>query len=381
MYSIQHGQVRRIRVSQVFRILDRYIFREVLATWLVVASVLLFVLLTNQFARVLGQAAADNLPKEAVFTMLWLTSVQYLTVLIPIALFLAIMLALARLYRDSEMAALMACGFGPRRLYRPILLLAILLVAAVGWLSLQIAPQAAVEAREIRDDAARELELGNFEAGRFVRAGAADGVFYAEDVAGDGRLRDVFIQRRQGDKVEVALAESGELRADGERQMLILYDGRRYEGVPGARSFRIIRFAEHGIPLELPVAQVRVDDPELMPTAALIGSPDAERIAELQWRLSMPLSALLLGLLAVPLSRTQPRQGRYGKLAIAVLVYIVYSNLLGAARVWTERQIVPPAVGLWWVHGLLLLLTLALLAQQTGMLAGFRPPGRAARAA
>lgn len=362
----------------MFRILDRYIFREVLATWFVVASVLLFVLLTNQFARVLGQAAADKLPKEAVFTMLWLTSVQYLTVLVPIALFLAIMLAFARLYRDSEMAALMACGSGPRRLYRPILLLALLLVVGVGWLSLEIGPRAAVDARQIRDDAARELELGNFEAGRFVRAGSGEAVFYAGGVAEDGRLRDVFIQHRDGGRVEVALAENGELRVDGERQMLILYDGRRYEGVPGERSFRIVRFAEHGIPLELPAAEGHAEDPELMPTAALIGSSDVARIAELQWRLSMPLSALLLGLLAVPLSRTRPRQGRYGNLAVAILVYIVYSNLLGAARVWTEQQIVPAAIGLWWVHALVLLLTIALLLHQTGALAGFRPRRRPA---
>ncbi|MGH8542884.1 MAG: LPS export ABC transporter permease LptF [Gammaproteobacteria bacterium] len=363
----------------MFRILDRYIFREVLVTWLVVTSVLWFVLLTNQFARVLGQAAADRLPREAVFSMIWLTSVQYLTVLVPIALFLAIMLALARLYRDSEMVALMACGSGPRRLYRPILLLALLLVAAVGWLSLDVGPQAAVDASRMRDAAARELELGNFEAGRFVRAGSGSAVFYAEDETGNGQLSDVFIQRRDGDRLEIALAASGELRADGDRQMLILFDGRRYEGEPGKRNFSIIRFAEHGIPLMLPPAAQEVDDPELMPTTALIGSSDIARIAELQWRVSMPLSALLLALLAVPLSRTRPRQGRYGKMAVAILVYIAYSNLLGAARVWTERQVVPPEVGVWWVHGLLLLLTLVLLAKQTGALAGIRPR-RVARA-
>jgi lipopolysaccharide export system permease protein len=348
----------------VFRILDRYIFREIAVTWFAVTGVLLFVLLTNQFARVLGQAAADRLPKAAVFTMLWLTSVQYLTVLIPIGLFLAVMLALARLYRDSEMTALMACGAGPRRLYRPVLVLSMLLVALVGWLSLDIGPRAAQEARTIREAASRQL--GSLEPGRFVGAGAGSAVFHAEGVLEDGQLRDVFIQRRDGEDVEVALAASGELRDDGDRRMLILHDGRRYEGTPGQRSFRIISFVEHGIPIVLPAATVADDEPEVMPTPALLDATDAMRIAELQWRLSMPLSALLLGLLAVPLSRTQPRQGRYGKLALAVLVYLIYSNLLGAARVWTEREVVPPAVGMWWVHGLLVVLTAALLMHQTG---------------
>jgi len=348
----------------VFRILDRYIFREIAATWVAVTGVLLFVLLTNQLARVLGQAAADKLPKAAVFTMLWLTSVQYLTVLIPIGLFLAVMLALGRLYRDSEMTALMACGAGPRRLYRPVLLLAILLVTVIGWLSLDVGPRAAEQARTIREAASREI--GSLVPGRFLSAGGASAVFHAEGVGEDRQLREVFIQRRDGDDVEVALAGSGELRDDGERRMLILYDGRRYEGTPGQRNFRIISFAEHGIPIEMPTEEATADEPDVMPTAELLGSPDVAHIAELQWRLSMPLSALLLGLLAVPLSRTQPRQGRYGKLAAAVLVYLIYSNLLGAARVWTEREIVPAAVGMWWVHALLALLTGALLLQQTG---------------
>ncbi|CAN5120158.1 LPS export ABC transporter permease LptF [soil metagenome] len=365
----------------MFRILDRYIFREVLGAWIVVASILLFVLLTNQFARVLGLAAADKLPKQAVFTMLWLTTVQYLTVLVPIALFLAIMLAMARLYRDSEMAALMACGSGPRRLYRPVLLLAVLLVAGVAWLSLALGPQAAVDVRQIRDRAAREVGLENFRAGQFIRAGAGDAVFYAEGVSEEGGLQNVFIQRRNEDRVEVALAQSGELRTDRDRRMLVLREGQRYEGVPGERQFRIVRFAEHGIPLESPEAEAGEADAELLPTVDLLDSSDAARIAELQWRLSMPLSVLVLALLAVPLSRTRPRQGRYGNLAFAVLIYIVYSNLLGAARVWTEQQILPPAIGLWWVHVLVLLLTATLLMQQTGALAGLGRRRRRAAAA
>ena len=115
----------------MLRILDRYIFREIASTWLAVTLVLLAILLTNQFARVLGEVAKGKLPKGAAMDVIGLSAVQYLTVLVPIGLFLSIMLALGRLYRDSEMSALMACGIGPAALYRPLSLLAVV----GGWTS------------------------------------------------------------------------------------------------------------------------------------------------------------------------------------------------------------------------------------------------------
>ena len=147
-------------------ILSRYIFKETAQTWLVVTFVLLLILLTNQFAEVLGDAAASRLPKEAVFLVMGLTSLQYLTILIPVGLFLSIMLALGRLYRDSEMAALMACGIGPGGLYRPLILFALLLAAFVGWLALVVSPSAIRQVAVIAEQARQRLDLRVLEAGR-----------------------------------------------------------------------------------------------------------------------------------------------------------------------------------------------------------------------
>ncbi len=331
-------------------IVNRYIAREVLLSWLSVTTVLLIILLSNQFARVLGDAAAGKLPRDAVMSIIGLTSVTYLTVLVPVSLFLAVMLALGRLYRDSEMAAIAACGVGPLRVYRPIAVVSVVLAILLGWLALFAAPWAAAQAQIITQTARQQAGLGALEPGRF-RTGAGGIVFYAESVDARGLLRNVFLQRRREGSVEVAVASSGEiLNRDGERTM-VLRDGHRYEGIPGTLGFRIIHFGEHGIPIVASRSQAQAsEDRESRSTAMLLRSDAPADSAELQWRLSAPVSVLLLSLLAVPLSRTNPRQGRYGKLAIGIGVYIVYANLLGAAQAWIEQGQVPAPVGMWPVH-------------------------------
>lgn len=351
-------------------ILDRYIFREVAQTWIAVTGVLLFILVSNQFARVLGGAAAGKFPKDAVFPLLGLTSIQYLTILIPVGLFLAVMLALGRLYKDSEMAAIMAGGLGPRRIYRPLLWFAFFVAALLAWLALDLGPRAAMTTHIMKRTAQRDAQFDALEAGRFRSTSGGEMVFYAEAITRDGVMRNVFIQRRSGIEVQVAVAAKGELQRDDvvNRRTLILYDGYRYEGTPGTVNFRVTRFAEHGIPIYVSEPDFETSRREIVSTSELMNSNDTEDIAELQWRISVPLMAIVLTLLAAPLSKTSPRQGRYAKLALGILIYVVYANVLGVARVWIENGTLPPWLGLWWVHGLVVLMAFVLLFRQNGVL-------------
>ncbi len=354
----------------MFRILDRYLFREVAQTWASVTLVLLFILLTNQFARVLGDVAKDKLPKDAVFQIIGLTGLQYLTILVPIALFLAIMLALGRLYADSEMPAMMACRVGPGGVFRPLTWLIVPLVAGVAWLAMDVGPRALTAIERIGIEARRQADLASIEPGKFINAGEDDAVVYAERVLGQGVVEGVFLQSRSDSgEVEVVVAERGEQRdaEDPNTRFFVLQDGRRYTGVPGTARFTVIEFGEHGIPYRLPA----VGDPELEPramrTVDLLGATDREQVAELHWRLGVPLSTLILAIIAVPLARSQPRQGRYGRIAVGLLVFIIYFNLLSAGKAWVEQGDVPPVVGIWWVHALMLSLALGLLAVQNGV--------------
>lgn len=349
------------------RILDRYIFREITLTWLGVTMVLLLILLTNQFARVLGDVAKGKLPRDAAFDVIGLSAAQYLTILVPIGLFLSIMLALGRLYRDSEMPAMMACRIGPSGVYRPLLWLLVPLAPAVAWLALSGAPQALAVVDRIGAEARREADLASIEPGRFTVFGPQQAVIYGESVTPEGDMENVFMQRQSEDGlVEVVIANRGEQidSEDQQSRLLVLHDGRRYEGIPGTSKFRVVEFAEHGIPYRLPSLERAEPKPRAMPFLSLRRSTTLEHVAELQWRIGVPLSTVFLALLAVPLSKSRPRAGRYGRLAVALLVFIIYFNMLSAAKAWVEQGSISPALGLWSVHACVLLITVLLLAYQ-----------------
>jgi len=355
-------------------ILSRYILKETAQTWLAVTLVLLMVLLTNQFAQVLGDAAAAKLPKDAVLTVMGFSSITYLTILIPLGMFLSVMLAMARFYRDSEMAAIMASGVGPLALYRPLITFALVLAATVGYLSMDLVPRATERVQIISEKAKQQAELGLLEAGRFVSFGSDDAVMYAEKVSDSGRLTNVFVQRRLGETVEVILAEQAAQQNDDDAGVRILtfYNGRRYEGVPGSYEFRVIKFEEHGIPYAMP----GVTPPELslesQSTQDLFAADDPAAAAELQLRISVPVTLLVLTVLAVPLSRSAPREGRYSRVTVGILVYVIYSNLLGAAKVWVEQGVVPQVIGMWWVHALFLLAAIGMLLHQYGVFSNLK---------
>lgn len=355
------------------RILSRYILKETAQTWFVVTMVLLLILLTNQFASVLGDAAADKLPKEAVFEVMGLTSVQYLTILIPIGLFLSIMLALGRLYRDSEMTALMACGIGPASFYRPLALLSVLLALPVGWLALSVSPGAMRQVQTIVEEARQRVDLRFLEAGRFITFANVEAVMYAESITADGVLGNVFVQRFKGSDVEVIVARRAWQSDSPDEYVKILKfaDGHRYKGRPGSPTFEIVTFSEYGMPFALPAAGPSQLSTESRPLFDLLASSDPVARAEVQWRMSVPLALLVLTFLAVPLSRSGPRQGRYGGIAAGILVYIIYVDLLGAAKVWVVRGQSPEFLGLWWVHGVFLAAGIILLARQFGYLNWF----------
>lgn len=359
-------------------LIRRYVLRETLQTWLVVTLVLLLILVTNQFAAVLGDAAANKLPRGAIAQVLGLTTLQYLTILVPVGFFLGVMLALARLYHDSEMAALMACGIGPGQLYRAVLALGAVLAAGVAVLSLVVSPAALRQVERFAAEARRDAALGLLLPGRFVSFADGRAALYAESATPDRHLHQVFVQRRTGDRIEVITADEAWQQdvGDGVR-VLIFARGHRYEGQPGEARFRLVEFAEHGIPFELPDQRPGKVEPEAMGLRSLLRSADPANRAELHWRIAAPLTLLVLAVLAVPLARTEPRKGRFSGLASAVLVYLIYANLLAAGRGWIERGQLPPWAGLWWVHALFLAAAALLLSVQLGWWRRWRRRGPA----
>ncbi len=331
---------------------QRYVLREVVQTWLAVTGVLVAILVSNQLSRVLGQAADNQYGRHVVFDLIALGAVMNLSVIVPVGLLLSVVLTLGRLYHDSEMAALQACGYAPARLLAPLFVFAAVIAVGLAWLSFVQVPRADSQVQSLRRSAIKEAQFGQLDAGRFRSFSGGAAVFYAERVDADGVLHNVFVRHESGGRIELALADTATYSKGGLNGMhlVTLFNGRRYEGTPGTSEFRVIEFREHGIPISTPADVIGPQDPDTKPTRELWGTGAASDIAQLQSRASSPLMALVLTLVAVPLSRLRPRQGRYARVGFAIVVYFVYSNLLSAAKGWVEKGDLPPAVGVWWVH-------------------------------
>jgi lipopolysaccharide export system permease protein len=351
----------------LFRTFDRYVLREVAVSWLAVTLVLLAILASSQVARILELAAQNGFPREIVFSLIGLTTLQNLVLLVPIGVLLAAMLALGRLYHESAMVAVRACGVGPARLYLPVYALALPVAVGLAWLTFDLGPAARNGAEELRSKAMRDAQFGNLDPGIFRTFADGKAVFYAERRDSSKHLANVFVQRYEEGRVEVATADWAEQRVleGGRTQLIVLHNGERVEGVPGRSDFRRVRFVEHGIPVVVPEPGPGRDSPARKPTSALIGSTALPDVAELQQRISMPIMVLVLALVAVPLAALRPREGRYARVAIAILIYFVYSNLVSASQVWTESGRIPPLIGCWWAHLLMVILGLVLLHRQS----------------
>jgi lipopolysaccharide export system permease protein len=345
---------------------QRYVLREVVQTWLAVTGVLVAILVSNQLSRVLGQAADNQYGRRVVFDLIALGAIMNLSVIVPVGLLLAVVLTLGRMYHDSEMAALQACGFGPARLLAPLFCFSALIALGLAWLVFVQVPQADGQAQLLRQSALKEAQFGQLDAGRFRSFSGGGAVFYAERVDQEGVLHNVFVQRESAGRIEVALADTATYSkaAPNGVHLVTLFNGRRYEGIPGHDDFRVIEFREHGIPIAAPADAVGARDPDTKPTRELLGSSVPSDIAQLQFRASTPIMALVLTLVAVPLSRLRPRQGRYARVGFAIVVYFVYSNLLSAAKAWLEKGDLPPAIGVWWVHLAALALGLYLVMRE-----------------
>ena len=349
-------------------IAGRYVVREIGSTLLAVLAVLLLVYAASRFVRLVAEAAAGRLPADVVFPLVLVKLCVALPVLLPLAFFIAVLLALGRLHRDSEVVAMAAGGIGIQRLAAMMLPLAIALAAGVAALSFLASPRLAALEDSLTVLARGEAQVTGLLAGTFNEFGEG-GVAYVESIDEDRRtMRDVFIWVSRSDRSEVITAERAYQAVRGPRgeRFMVLEAGYRYAGIPGRRDFVTTRFERYAVRLDAVVRLSVRRSVDALLTSDLWRSPESEHVAELQWRLSLPLSAALLALLAVPLSRTSRRQGRYAKLLVAVVLYFVYSNGLGITRNLVERGELAAWIGVWPVHLTLLGVTLALLARQGG---------------
>ncbi|WP_432696542.1 LPS export ABC transporter permease LptF [Marinobacterium sp. YM272] len=332
-------------------IIFRYLSREVLISTTAVTAVLLLIITSARLIKYLTEAATGKLDADFVLLVLAYRIPGFLELLLPLGLFLGILLGFGRLYLESEMVVLRACGVSHKRLVLYALGPALLISALVGVIALTISPWGVGEAKKIfaQQEARSELEL--LTPGRFQSQSDGRQVTYAHALnPEDASLNDVFIaQRNDNGHPVVLVAENARQRyIDGQGRFLVLGDGYRFDGQPGRADYSATRFGEYGV--RLPEAQAaEINEIEAVPTTALWGASGSKEQAQLHWRLSLPVLAFIVTLIAVPMARTNPRQGRFAKLIPSIIIYLLYVTLLTATRSAVEDEEVG-VWALWAVH-------------------------------
>lgn len=365
-------------------ILDRYLLREILQVLSAVLLVLVLVILTNKLTRFLKNAAAGEWPADIIMPMLGLTAINSLALIMPMAVFLAVILAIGRFYKDSEMAVISSCGISTYQLYRPLSLLALVLGVFIAFMSFYVIPITKRAALIIEEQAEKTSEITGVIPGRFLEASGGRRVVYVESVNDEtNEVENVFIRVKQKKQLNIITAKTAYQYEEPETgdTLIFLKDGNRYVGEPGETDFRATQFDMHWIRTSGGRPNYHRIDYETRDTLDLIGSDNPFDQAELHMRIAIVLSPIIFTYLGLPMGRLRQREGRYGRIMVGVLIYIIYFKLLRMGQVLIERESIPSWLGLWWVHaGLLAYLIWTLYAESRVKSGGWWARRRLARA-
>ncbi len=356
-------------VPRIQGIFFRSLIREFAATGLLIFSILLGIVLFTQLIRFLGESVSGLLAVDGILVMLGFSAMNYLPVLLSISLFLSILITLSRCYRDSEMVVWFSSGVALVRWIRPVLGYAIPVVLLIAFLSLVLSPWALSKADEYKRRLDSRDDVSHATPGAFRESRQADRVFFLEDVdINSKRVGNIFVRSVQNGKEGTMVAKEGyqETAENGDR-FLVLLNGSRYEGIPGQADFRISRFERYAVRIE--PAELGKEQPNIKAysTLYLLQHPVSRHTAELHWRIGLPFSALILALLAIPLSYVNPRAGRSLNLIAAMVIYMFYNNMISVTNSWVALQKIGPLAGLWGLHLAMLLVLLILFRYRSSV--------------
>lgn len=342
----------------------RYFSKEISRALLALTIIILLIFLSNQFVQYLSRAASGQLPGIVVLQLMALEIPNLLSLLLPLGFYVAILIAYGRMYVDHEMIALMAAGYGSARLYRTTLLISAFVVALVAFLVFAINPTIYHgRAKLIRDQGVATL-IKTIAPEQFRSLSDGKQVFYVQKMKHNNTIaEDIFFAEQQTGEAHtswrIIWAKEGRThyQSSNNQTHVQLTKGHMYEGQAGKANYKVVHFNKVDAPLPTPEISV-ADDVRTLTVAQLLpfNNANLQYVAELQWRIAIPIMVLVLTLLAVPLSRVNMRQGKYGKLIPAILLYILYANFMFIGRDWLAHGTLPWWLGFWWLHGAMLLI-------------------------
>ena len=338
------------------------LIREYAEAGIATFFVLFGITLTTQFIRFLGYAAKGSIATDAVFTFLGFATLKYFPVIMLVTIFISILLVLTRSFRDYEMFVWFTFGQSLGRWISPTLVYSAPMILLVGFMSLFLSPWATGKTEEFKRQLESRDEVSAISPGVFKESRSGDRVFFVDKLAMDLTIvQNIFMYSQENGETGVTVAKRGyQELASPEQHYLVLEKGRRYLGPTGTAAFKIVEFDEYGAKIESKKIEQYVPSVRAQSTLSLLENKDSGSKAELIWRVGFPISAILLAVLAIPLSFVNPRAGRSANLLAAILVYLVYSNVLNMMQAWIAKGLVAPLVGLFSIHGFMIFMIVLL---------------------
>jgi lipopolysaccharide export system permease protein len=334
-------------------IITGYLAREIFKTSTATVLVLYVIFISNALGRVLADVADGDVSLQALWAVMLSQSINILSMLLPIGVFFSIIFTFGRMYKDHEIVVMNACGLGYRDFYKPVAIVLLPMFLLSGYVSLVLNAQMRGQALAAIDRGADQNEFRLIKPGQFNQARGGDTVFYMESLSEDKlELQEIILSETSPDTTIMEIAKSGRQKiyeASGDL-FLVLGPGQRVEGMAGQKDFRFLDYEQHGILIEKknkPTGKVHSVQKTV---AALWSSRRMSDRVELQWRIAIPIVLFTLAIVAVPLAHMSPRQGRYGKVGYALVIYLVYMNLIVTTRAQLEAGTLPMVVNFWWVH-------------------------------
>jgi len=343
-------------------VFDRLLVREFVNTGFFVFAVLLAIIVLTQLIRLLGESVGGTLPVEAVLVLLGFSALNYLPILLSISLFLSVLLTLTRSYSDSEMVVWFSSGMSLTRWIRPVMMYSLPVVSLIALLSLLFTPWAMSKMDEVRLKLESRDDVAVAAPGTFRESKQADRVFFLENVApGNNRVGNIFVQSVQQGKIGTMVAKQGlqEIAPNGDK-FIVLLNGTRHEGTPGQLDYKIVEFERYAVRVETVESKKQAPNPKAYTTLYLLQNRTSWNLSELNWRFGLPVSALILAVLAIPFSFVNPRAGRSLNLISAFVLYMIYNNLISVINSWVGQEKIAEGTGLLGIHGFMFALTLVL---------------------
>lgn len=324
----------------------------------IVFATLFTIMVTTTLIRMLGRAAGGKVDTASLLPLIAFSAINLLPVLLVLTLYIAVLMAITRAYRDSEMVIWFASGRSLANWIGPVLGFAAPFAILVAALSFGMAPWANRQIAEYQKRFEQREDVSQIAAGQFRESSSSSRVFFVESLSEDLQsVRNVFVTQQQGDQLTIVVAGGGRIEAQApDERFLVLEKGRRYDGASTGQSFRLIEFERYGLRLEPKLGERPEESAKIRHTLALLLDPTPRNLGELLWRISLPVSAVVLALLAIPLSSFNPRVGRSVNLIVALLAYVVYSNFVSLSQAWVAQEKLSFSIGVWAVHASVLAL-------------------------